>query len=190
MVKATNETRLADAALKKLASMPWRDLTLGDVAKAAKIPLSSLQSFGGKTALIGLILTRFGAETAARYVPEKDATAKDRVLEAAMTWFEINAKRKPAIRSLYDGLKFDPLTLLAQREHFATAAGWLLTLAQADTGAAPGLRSLGFAAIMARAIGVWLEDDADMLATMARLDGDLSRAEDFLRPRAKPADED
>jgi AcrR family transcriptional regulator len=119
---ATIETKLADAALKLLAKKAWRDLTLTEVAKTAKVPLSSLQSLGGKAALIKLILQKFGAETAARYVPEKSAGAKDRVLEAAMTWFEINARRKPAIRSLYDGLKFDPLTLIDQRQAFADAA--------------------------------------------------------------------
>lgn len=180
MATATTPSKLADAALKLLAKKNWRDLTLAEVAKAAKIPLTSLQSVGGKPALIGMMLQKFGAETARRYVPEKGAVTKDRVLEVAMTWFEINAARKPAIRSLYDGLKFDPLTLIAQGEQFAAAASWLLTLAEADTGPAMPLRALGFAAIMARAIGVWLDDDADMAKTMARLDGDLSRASDFL----------
>jgi AcrR family transcriptional regulator len=185
MAKATKETQLADATLKLLAKTGWRDLTLAAVAKAAKIPLAQLQSLGGKPALIGLMLDKMGAEAARHYVPEKNAEMKDRVLEAAMTWFEINAKRKQALRSLYDGLKFDPLSLIAQREQFAGAASWLLTLAEADTGPAAPLRALGFAAIMARAIGVWLDDDADMSKTMARLDGDLSRAIDFLNPRAK-----
>ena len=183
MAKAATETKLADAALKLLAKKSWRDLTLAEVAKAAKVPLSSLQSFGGKATLIGAILQKFGAETASHYVPEKNAEAKDRVLEVAMTWFEINARRKPALRSLYDGLKFDPLSLIEQREAFATAAAWLLTLAEADIGGALALRSIGFAAIMARAIGVWLDDDADMTKTMARLDSDLSRATNFLNPR-------
>jgi AcrR family transcriptional regulator len=185
MAKATADTKLADATLKLLAKKAWRDLTLAEVAKSAKIPLSGLQTLGGKPALIGLLLQKFGAETAKRYVSEKGADTKDRVLEVAMTWFEINAARKPAIRSLYDGLKFDPLSLIAQREQFAAAAAWLLTLAEADTGPAMPLRALGFAAIMGRAIGVWLDDDADMARTMARLDGDLSRAADFLRPRGK-----
>jgi hypothetical protein len=186
MAKAAMEKKLADAALKLLAKTPWRDLTLAEVAKTAKTPLSGLQSLGGKDALIGLILQKFGAETASRYAPEKNATSKDCVLEVAMTWFEVNAARKPAIRSLYDGLKFDPLTLIAQREALTSAAAWLLTLARADTGPATQLRTLGFAAIMGRAIAVWLDDDADMAKTMARLDGDLSRAADILRPRRKP----
>ena len=33
--------------------------------------------------LIGMMLQKFGAETAQRYVPEKGAAAKDRVLEVA-----------------------------------------------------------------------------------------------------------
>ncbi|HUB86168.1 MAG TPA: hypothetical protein VL971_10775 [Rhizomicrobium sp.] len=184
MAKPATEIRLADAALKLLAKKAWRDLTLAEVAKAAKIPLTALQSSGGKPALIGMMLQKFGAETAQRYVPEKGAAAKDRVLEVAMTWFEVNATRKSAIGSLYDGLKFDPLTLIAQREQFAAAASWLLTLAEADAGPAMPLRALGLAAIMGRAIGVWLDDDADMAKTMARLDSDLSRVSDFLR--AKP----
>ena len=187
MAKATQETRLADAALKKLAKTAWRDLSLGEVARAAKIPLCDLQALGGKAALIGLILARLGAETALRYVPQKNATAKDRVLEVALTWFEINAARKPAIRSLYEGLKFDPLTMLEQRAQFVSAAGWLLALAEADTGPALSLRGLGLAAIMARAIGVWLEDDAEMSRTMAQLDGDFSRAANFLEFRMTAA---
>jgi AcrR family transcriptional regulator len=184
MTKTAQDTKLADAALKLLAKTAWNDLTLADVAKAAKIPLPSLQSLGGKQALIGLMLQKFGAETASRHTPEKNAAAKDRVLEVAMTWFEINAARKPAIRSLYDGLKFDPVTLLSQRAEFVAAAGWLLTLADADTGPALPVRTLGFAAIMLRAIGAWLDDDADMSRTMARLDSDLSRADSFLKSRA------
>jgi hypothetical protein len=64
-----------------------------------------------------------------------------------------------------------------------------MTLTQADTGPSVSLRALGFAAIMGRAIGVWLEDDDDMARTMARLDADLSRAANFLQPRKAP-DED
>jgi hypothetical protein len=95
----------------------------------------------------------------------------------------VNAKRKPAIGALYEGLKYDPITLISERAEFAAAANWLMTLAEADTGPAVQARALGLAAIIARAIPVWLEDDADMAATMARLDGDLSRANGLVKAR-------
>src|ERR1700743_824111 len=109
MADATLDTRLANAALKLLAKKPWRDLTLAEVTKAAKVPLSGLQSLGGKATLSRLMLQKLGADTGEHYAPEKNADTKDRVFEVAMTWFETNTHRKPAIRSLYDGLKFDPL---------------------------------------------------------------------------------
>ena len=40
--------------------------------------------------------------------------------------------------------------------------------------------AVGFAAILGRAIPVWLDDDNDLTKTMARLDGDLSRGESWL----------
>jgi AcrR family transcriptional regulator len=182
MAKAANtEDKLADAALKLLAKTGWRDLTLAQVAKAAKIPLAQLQGLrGGKSALVGLILTKIGAETAKRYKPES-GTARERLFDVALAWFEANAKRKPAIRALYEGLKYDPVSLLEQRRAFLSAGQWLMTLAEADRGPMLQARALALAAIVARAIPVWLEDDAELTRTMARLDSDLSRANGFAK---------
>jgi hypothetical protein len=44
-------------------------------------------------------------------------------------------------------------------------------------------RALALAAIIARTIPAWLDDDSELTATMARLDSDLSRAESFTRRR-------
>jgi AcrR family transcriptional regulator len=189
MAEAGNiEDKLADAALKLLAKKSWRDLTLADVAKTAKVPLAQLQELrGGKSALVGAILEKIGAETAKRYKAESD-TARERLFDVALAWFEVNAKRKPAIGALYEGLKYDPITLISERAEIAAAANWLMTLAQADTGPAVQARAVGLVAIIAHTIPVWLEDDAEMAATMARLDTDLSRADGFLKRRsAKPA---
>jgi len=178
-MKTDPTARLADAALKALAKTRWSDLTLAQVAKAAKIPLAHLQPLAAsKPALIGLILKRIGGETASRYKPDKgSASARDRLFDVAMTWFEALASRKAAIRSLYEGLKRDPLSLLAARGEIIAASGWLLALAEADTGPAVALRAMGFALVIARAIPLWLDDGKDMAKTMARLDGDLRRGE-------------
>jgi len=171
----TRDDKLADAALKLLAKTGWRELTMAHVAKAAKLPLASLQDLrGGKSALVGLVLTKIGAETAKRYKTESD-TARERLFDVALAWFEANAKRKPAIRALYEGLKYDPITLIEQRGAFAAAAQWLMTLAEADKGPMRQARALALAAIIVRAIPVWVEDDSELTATMARLDQDLAR---------------
>jgi DNA-binding IclR family transcriptional regulator len=169
-------TKLADAALKLLAKTAWSDLTLGQVAKAAKVPLTDLRPLASaKPALIGLILIKLGDETAKRYRPDPESSARDRVFEAAMSWFDVSNTRKPAMRSLHDGLKRDPLSLVVARNDIVKAAAWLLTLAEADTGPAIPLRAMALAGAMGHAFGAWLDDGSDMAKTMAKLDGDLRR---------------
>src|ERR1700679_954066 len=183
MPKIDLAAALADAAFKLLAKKSWSELTLAEIAKAAKLTMAQLQALApAKPALIGSILRKIGSETTARYKPERGSrSARDRLFDVAMTWFEVLASRKPAVRSLYDGLKRDPLSLLAARQDIVAAASWLLALAEADTGPLVPLRALGLAGVMARVIPVWLDDGKDMAKTMARLDGDLGQIDKLLR---------
>ena len=100
MAKSSPETQLADAALKLLAKTRWSDLALADVAKTAKIPLTNLQTLApSKSALFGLILARFGRDVAVRYKRDSGSEgARDRIFDVAMTWFDVLAPRRPAIR--------------------------------------------------------------------------------------------
>lgn len=182
MSKAAPETRLVDATLRLLAKKAWREVSLAEIAKSARIPLAQLQPLApAKSALPILILRRLGQETAARYKPDRGAqSARDRLFDVAMTWFEVLASHRSAMRAFFEGLRRDPLALLAQRGAFIEASEWLMTLAQVDNGPALSLRAAGFAAILVRAIPVWLHDDPDLAKTMARLDGDLRRGESLL----------
>jgi AcrR family transcriptional regulator len=177
MAQSDPATRLADAALKLLGKTRWSELTVAQVARAAKVPLASLQTIApDKVALFGLILRRIGADVAKTYHPDRrSADARDRLLDVALTWFEVLKPRAKAVRSLTEDLRRDPLSVIAARGEIVAAASWLLTLAEADTGASLPARALAFAGILARAIPVWLDDDDEMTATMARLDGDLRR---------------
>jgi AcrR family transcriptional regulator len=180
MAKAASpQTRLADAAFRLLAKQRWNELTLAAVARAAKVPLTELHALApSKPALIGLMLSRSGEELARRYKPDTQSeNERDRILDVALTWFETLEARKPAMRALHEGLRRDPLALLAARGAFIAAAEWLLTLAEADAGRALALRAAALAALLVRALPVWLDDDKEMTKTMAQLDSDLRRAQ-------------
>jgi AcrR family transcriptional regulator len=189
MVKAPPETRLADAAFRLLARTGWPELTLAAAAKAAKLPLAGLHTVApDKTALLRLMLRRLGQETSELYRRDKQSvTPRDRFFDVAMTWFDVLSSRRKAMQSLYDGLGRDPFALLALRRSALAEAQWLLALAEADMGSASPLRAMAVAGLLARATGVWLGDDAQLTKTMARVDGDLRRAERFLWPRAERA---
>ena len=179
---ASPKTRLADAALRLLARRSWGDLSLAEVARGAKLPLATLQDVApSKAALIGFVLARLGEATAAAYRPGRDAgSARDRLFDVGMAWFDVLARHKKAVRHLYEGLRGDPVLMLSLRGEFVAAASWLMTLAEADAGPALALRALAFALALGRAVPVWLDDDADLTKTMARLDGDLARGADWL----------
>ena len=103
-------TKLADAALRVLAKKPWRDISLAEIARAAKVPLSGLATLAPtKSALIGLMLRRFGEKVAKSHKPDKTAASgRDRLFDVGMAWFDAMTPHKAAIRSLYDGFRGDP----------------------------------------------------------------------------------
>ena len=183
MPKPDSESRIANAAFRLLAENAWNETTLASVARAAKLSWDDVQKAApSRAALVGLMIRRAGAETARRYRPERaPQSARDRLFDVLMTWFDVQSSRKAAIRSLYDGLAKEPLTLLSLRGEIAAGAEWLLALAEADCGAAAPVRAACIGGIMAHALPVWFEDDAELGKTMAQVDRDLKRVERFLR---------
>jgi hypothetical protein len=170
---------VAAAALRLLAKTSWDALQLSRVARAAKLSLKDLRAIcPSKIELVSLILSELTQATA--HVPETGATAHDQLFDVAMSWFEALTPHKQAVAALYAGLRRDPLTLVFAGRGFAAVAGWLFSLAGADQGGQLGARSLAFGLALFRALPVWLEDEADLGRTMARLDTDLRRAETLL----------
>ncbi len=168
--------RLGAAALRLLAKKSWDELQLRGVARAAQVPVQDLLTLcPSKIDLVSLILGELTRSLGASHVPETGAAAHDRLFDVAMSWFEALAPHKRAVAALHVGLRRDPLTLLCARSGFAAVARFLLSLAGADQEGQLGARSLGFGLALFRALPVWLEDEADLGRTMARLDTDLRR---------------
>jgi AcrR family transcriptional regulator len=161
-----------------LARRSWSEITLAEVARSAKTPLSTLiAEVPSKPALIGLILRCTFDQTAARYRKDpKSENARDRLFDVVLSWLDLLGPRKAAMRSLYNGLRRDPLALVQVRGALITHAESLLALAEADDGRAVTARAGALVLALARAIGVWLDDDEQLTRTMARLDEDLRRA--------------
>lgn len=178
--RSTPDIRLADAALRLLKTETWRDLSLADIARAAKVPMTELAAYApSKPALIGLILRRLGRDVTRTFKPDGEA-ARDRLFDVSMAWFDTLARHRESIRALYEGLQSDPVAIISARSEIVAAAEWLMTLAEADTGPALALRATAFAAVLGHTIPAWLDDDTDLTKTMARLDGDLRRGEGLL----------
>src|ERR1700722_1139745 len=113
--KSTPEQRLADAVFRALAKKSWSDISLAEISRAAKVPMADMAALApAKSVLIGLMLKRIGEKVSGSYEPGQDG-GRDRLFDVGMAWFDALAPHKSAIRSLYDGLRRDPLALLAVR---------------------------------------------------------------------------
>ena len=78
--------RVIDAALALAAERGWRGLTLGDIAKAAKLPLAQVYPvYSSKAAILRGFTRRIDVEVLAGEEPDAgEGSARDRLFEVLM----------------------------------------------------------------------------------------------------------
>lgn len=172
--------RIIEAALNLAAERPWRTVTLGDIAAAARTDLAALhESFPSRTAIVSAIMSR----TDAAVLGGTDAAAAaepvhDRLLDILLRRLDELRPHKAAIRSMLYGMPADPLGALCAAPRFLGSMAWMLESAGVGSaGTAGRLRVNGLAAIWLGALRIWLTDDTpDQGRTMAWLDRRLRQA--------------
>ncbi|MES1990693.1 MAG: helix-turn-helix domain-containing protein [Pseudomonadota bacterium] len=173
--------KIIDAALKLAVTRGWRDLSLADIAAAAKVPLPDLaKSFSSKSAILAAWSARIDAEVL-KLAEDEDMSgesARDRLFDVLMLRIDAMTAQKPALIAIARDLRRDPVAALLLVTPMMQAFGWMLEAAGIDSsGLRGGLRVRGLALIWSRVLPVWLADGDDMAKTMAELDRRLRQAE-------------
>ena len=172
--------RIIEAALNLAAERPWRGVTLGDIAAAARTDLAVLhENFPSRSAIVSAIMSRTdaavlgGTDVAASTEP-----VHDRLLDVLLRRLDELRPHKAAIRSMLNSMPADPLGALCATPRFLGSMAWMLESAGVGSaGMAGRLRVNGLAAIWLGALRVWLTDDTpDQGRTMAWLDRRLRQA--------------
>jgi len=177
--------RVIDAALALAAEDAWRNITLGSIAKAAKISLASLQeNFGSKTEIVAAVM----ANTNATVLNGIDASAesepaRDRLLDAIMRRLDALQPHKPTISSILRDMSFDPVGVMCLAPGYFNSMAWTLEAAGiGSAGPVGNLRVKGLGAIYLGALKVWSRDDTeDQSKTLAFLDRRLQQAERLVK---------
>jgi AcrR family transcriptional regulator len=177
--------RVIDAALKLAAERAWRTISLGDIARATRISLATLQeNFGSKTAIVVAVMAR----TDATILKAMDSSAeseppRDRLLDAIMRRLDALQPHKPAICSILRDLPSDPASFLCLAPGFFNSMAWTLESAGIGSAGRSGrLRATGLGAIYLGALRVWARDDtSDQGRTLAFLDRRLRQAEQLVK---------
>ena len=192
--KADIPKHIIDTALGLAAEQGWRDLSLADIAAAAKLPLSKLYLvFPSKTAILEGLMQMADAAVVAEEA-EDEGSARDRLFDVVMRRFDALQSYREGIGNIVLELPRDPLAAACGLARLERSMALMLEAAGLSTSGLRGLiRVKGLAAIYLATLRVWLRDDsADLSKTMAALDGYLRRVEGLaerLQPRRrKPAE--
>jgi AcrR family transcriptional regulator len=177
----TPKGRILAAALGCAAAKSWGEVTLLDIAEAAKLPLVDLRNeLGSKTDILAAILRAVDDEVLKR-APKRteDQTARDALFDIVMTRFDVLGPYKKALQSISASGPAD----LALARPVLSSMHWMLEAVGIGTDGATGsLRVTGLAAVYASVFRTWLEDDDPGHArTMAALDRRLRRGESAIR---------
>ncbi len=184
--KADQPDAIIDAAMELAALEGWRHVTLGDIARHAKVSLADLYGhYPSKSAILAGFLRRADQAMLTGIDPEEmDESPRERLFDVIMRRFDALRPHREAVRAVLRDSVRDPVSALC------LAAGpmqrtldWMLEASGIDSGGMRGaIRRKGLGVIYLSVLRVWLDDDSeDMARTMAALDRQLKRAESLIQ---------
>ena len=182
--KADIPKHIIDTAFALAAERGWRDLSLAEIAEAAKVPLSTLYPlYPSKQAIVEGFADHVDAAVMAEEDDEGgEGPALDRLFDALMRRFEAMQPQREAIGAILQDQLRDPLSVCCGLARLRRSMASMLEAAGFSTSGLRGIvRIKGISAIYLSTLRVWLRDDSeDMAKTMASLDKQLKRADAFL----------
>jgi AcrR family transcriptional regulator len=185
MVKKADIPRhVVDTAMELAAEGRWRELSLSEIAEAAKVPLSAVyQHYSSKHAIVEALMRRIDETVLAQVRGEDSAEPpRDRLFDVLMMRFEALVPYREAVATLLNEASREPLTAAASLPQLDRSMAWMLEASGLSAAGLRGMaRTLGLVAVYLATLRVWLNDDSpDLARTMAALDANLRRVESLL----------
>lgn len=173
------EERIIKATLALAAARGWRDLSLGDVAAKAKVPLAEvLIPFPTKYAIVNAFQDRIDAEMLTAAGGGEGDDTRDRLFDLLMERFDALRPHRAALAEIVKDSLCDPGALAFLPRMARSMARVLEAAGVSAAGPLGVLKAKGLALVYAGAFRVWLKDESEDLGpTMAALDKGLRRAE-------------
>ncbi len=180
----TVRERIISASLALAGERGWRDLSLGEIAAAAGVPLAELRKeFQSKAQILAAFSRALDIAVIEKFPAPGPDVARDRLFDVLLTRFELMQPYKAAIRQILEDLRASPGEALGQMRPALKSQYWMLAAAGISGEGGTGLlRVQGLLSIYGRVFKIWLDDDdPGMARTMAALDRRLRRGESIMR---------
>lgn len=180
--------RVVHAALHLAAIQGWDQVTLADIAYDTKLSLADLHQviedkFDILAALGRMIdrkmLERLGSEFEGGLDPS--LSPREALFELLMERFDVLSENRDGISAILRSFRFDPKQGVMSLPHLCRSMCWILEAAQINTNGLRGaMKVTGVSLVYLKVLRVWDSDDTpDLSRTMAALDKELTRAEQW-----------
>ncbi len=176
------KTAVIEAAMTLAAQLGWAHVTLADIAQESGCTLADIhERFVDKGDIIAAYERDVTSRVLAGAVGDLAADPRDTLFDLLMDRFEILNENREALLSVLSAYKFDPKESLIALPHLGRSMAWMLEAAGVETGGWRGaVRIAGLTAVYLSAVKAWMDDEsADLPKTMAALDKNLARAEQW-----------
>src|SRR5271166_6218097 len=157
----TNRERIIAAALRLAETRGWRDLSLGEIAGEAGVPLAEFRKeFQSKGQILAAFSRAVDQAVIEKFPAPGPDVARDRLFDVLLTRFEVMQPFKAAIRHIREDVGSSLGESLAQMRPALKSQYWMLAAAGISGEGGTGfLRVQGLVSIYARVFSIWLEDD-------------------------------
>ena len=181
--KNTNEN-IISTTLKLAETIPWHEITIDGIALAEKIkPSTLLEIFPSKLSILDAFNHQLDTEIRQEFASiEKLGSVRDQLFDILMARFDLLNRHKIAVKLIYkETVPFDPLASAYGLNSLIKSMELVLNIAGIPTCTLLGFtKTKILSAIFMRSFITWLGDDStDMAKTMAILDSDLVKVENF-----------
>lgn len=174
--------KIVTATLKCVEEQGWAHVTLESVAKAAKLPLATVQGLASDRSdlllMIGREIDRLAIESLGEGV-DLSMPVKDRLFEILMARLDVLQSIRPGFLPIIENMCREPKDLAISLPHLGRSiVGMLEAAGLSTTGWTGAVHIVGLMAVYVRAVRAWQEDDTpDLSKAMVVLDQHLSQAE-------------
>jgi AcrR family transcriptional regulator len=165
-----DDAKLSAAVMRLVAAKGWGKMTLNDVAKTAKIPLSEIKArFKGTSDLIAVIAKETDKEAFAP-LSKISGTPHDRLFEILMARFDIMQKHRSVFLNMAHEARVNHALSCALARASIASLNRIIDTSRLTQPPRPILAS-GIGAVYGWAFYIWCKDTShDMAKTMAAID--------------------
>lgn len=177
--------KVLETAMKLAAEGRWRDLSLAEIADAAKLPLAKIYPvYPSKQAILSALFRQIDAAVMeTEDAAAGEGSARDRLFDVLMRRFDALGPYREAMANIIGAQMRDPLAAACGFARLGRSMACMLEAAGLSTSGLRGaLRIKALSAAYLATLRVWLSDESpDMAPTMATLDRHLGRLDSLAK---------